>query len=49
MKVLVSPRKHILQLRSLSEILFNSAAMVAAKIGAIPRNAGKSFPIFYAP
>jgi hypothetical protein len=37
--------KRPLQLRSLPEILFNSAAMVTAKICAIPRNACKSLPI----
>jgi hypothetical protein len=35
------PKKRRLQLRSVPEILFNSAAMAAAEICAIPRNAYK--------
>jgi hypothetical protein len=44
----ITPRKRRLQLRSLPEILFNSATMVTVEIRAIPRNACKSLTTFYA-
>jgi hypothetical protein len=45
---LIDPEKRRLQLRSLPEILFNSAAMVTAKICAISHNACESLTTFYA-
>jgi hypothetical protein len=44
----IRPLKRRLQLRSLPEILFNSATMVTAEICAIPRNACKSLTTSYA-